>query len=155
MLTRVRTAWARVKQLHRDWEGAYPRWMRLSLAIGICVLVGWLFSGCEARGIKIDQDQLVAMEKGKTTYEQVRLLYGKPQNTLLRDDGSRQVTFDYTQTQRNPLSFIPVAGAFIRSGSTEHASTVFEFDPQGLLLGYSSMQGETVVGTGFVSGARQ
>jgi hypothetical protein len=106
-------------------------------------------------GKKIDQARLVEVEKGKTTYEELVQRYGKPNSVLIRDDGSRQAVYAYVQSQPNPLSFIPVAGAFIRSGSAEHASTVFEFDAQGRLLGFTSQQGEVVTGTGFLSGGRQ
>jgi hypothetical protein len=108
-----------------------------------------------AQGIKIDQGRLTEVEKGTTTYSQVVALYGKPNYTLIRDDGSRQAIYHYVQSQPNPLSYIPAVGAFIQSGSREETSTVFEFNEHGVLISYSSTQGEVVTGTGFLSGSRQ
>lgn len=121
----------------------------------LVLMLGVLMSGCVATGTKIDQGRLGEVEKGRTTYAEVVRLYGKPNQVLLREDGTRQASFTYAQTQVNPLSFLPMVGMFVRRGSTEHTSTVFEFDAQGVLVGYSSMQGETVTGTGIVSGQRQ
>jgi hypothetical protein len=124
-----------------------PQTMMLVLAV--------LVSGCMASGTKIDQGRLTEIEKGKTSYEEVVQRYGKPNSVLIRDDSTKQAVYQYVQQQVNPLSFIPVAGAFIRSGSTENASTVFEFDAWGILQSYTSTQGESVTGTGFISGGRQ
>lgn len=154
MLTRVQTGWARVKQLHRDWEGAYPRWLRLSLAIGLCVLVGWLFSGCQSMGTKVGEERLVEIEKGRTTYQQVVHLYGKPNTVLLREDGSRQIAYTYEQGQNRVYNYIPVVGGFLRGGDTESTHTVLEFDSAGLLVSYHSYAGQMGTGRGIISGAR-
>jgi outer membrane protein assembly factor BamE (lipoprotein component of BamABCDE complex) len=121
----------------------------------VIMIVAMLLTGCMAYGTKVSEDKLLTLEKGRTTYEQALLALGKPNTTTLREDGTRQAVYTYTQTQLRPQGFIPFAGPFLRGQDTEETSVVLEFDSQAVLMSYSATSGQVGLGTGLSSGARQ
>jgi SmpA / OmlA family len=122
---------------------------------GVILLLLTVLAGCYAVGTKVSEDQLLTLEKGRTTYEQMVQALGKPNTVTLRDDGTRQAVYTYTQTQLRAQNFIPILAAFTQGADTEQTSVVLEFDSQARLVSYSSMSGQMGLGTGLTSGARQ
>jgi len=80
---------------------------------------------------------------------------GTPTSMTLAADGSRQLTYAYTQSQMKWQNFVPVVAMFAQGATAETSQVTLEFDSQGRLTSYTATQGQTQMGTGFTSGARQ
>ena len=50
---------------------------------------------------------------------------------------------------------MPVLAMFAQGATAETSQVTLEFDPQGLLTGYTATEGQTTQGFGFNSGAKQ
>ena len=122
----------------------------------LCILgLSVALTGCVATGTKVSQDRLTHFAEGQTLCADMVADLGPPTQETLRSDKTRQLTYSYSQMQVNPLSFLPVAGAFIRSGSQENTAVLIECDARGVLVTYELQQGQSTTGTRFVSGGRQ
>ena len=124
--------------------------------IGIAMVVGTLaVTGCTAAGRKVDQSRLAEFQPGHTTCIEIVQTLGPATHSTVNSDGTRQVVYEYMQTQLRPETFIPIAGYFVGGGDTEQTKVVFNCDRAGVLQAYSSTQGQVGVGTGLSSGAKQ
>lgn len=74
---------------------------------------------------------------------------------MLRDDGSRQLSYVYTQVQAKVENFIPIVSMFAQGATSEQTTVVLEFDTRNILLSYSATTGDMAIGTGFSSGQKQ
>src|SRR4029450_170457 len=126
--------------------------MRGKIMAGLAAL---MTIGCGATGGKVEERRLQEFRKGETTYQEVVQALGKPTYNELREDGSRQMVYTYTQQQIRATSFVPILGSFVRGADSEQTNVVLDFDPQQRLVTYRSTSGQLGQGTGFVSGARQ
>ena len=116
------------------------------------LLMGFLCTSCYASGTKVDQTRLVEFTKGATTCDQVEVALGKPNMKLIRDDGTWQMQYSYLQSQLKAESFIPFWG---RGMDTEQTQTIFECTSEGILVSWTSSQGQTTSGQGLGGGQRQ
>jgi hypothetical protein len=121
----------------------------------LTLAAGLTLTGCYATGRKVDQTRLAEFHPGHTTCVEIMEALGPATSSTVNSDGTRQIVYAYTQMQLRPESFIPIAGAFLRGGDTEHTQVLFECDRRGILQTYSATQGQTGIGTGLSSGAKQ
>jgi hypothetical protein len=128
------------------------RRLRYAGGVGLCVA---LLSGCIATGTKVDEGRLTELTPGITTYDACVTTFGPPTSTTLHPDKSRVVLYRYTQTQANPLNFVPVAGMFLGGTTAETTEVTLFFNPAGRLVSYTSTAGQDRMGTGLVSGSKQ
>jgi hypothetical protein len=119
------------------------------------MLAACLVSGCVATGTRVDEGQLLQFERGRTTYFEVVARLGKPNSSALAADGSRQIAYVYTQQQLKVQNFIPVVALFTQGSTAETSTVTLDFDPHNRLVQFTATQGQTAVGTGFNSGAKQ
>lgn len=122
--------------------------------IGLVVLLAML-AGCVSIGTKVDETTLTQFERGRTRYQDVLTVLGKPNTSTLNSDGSRQIAYVYTQSQMKPQNFIPIVAAFTQGASSETSTVTLDFDSSQVLVRFTATTGQTAVGTGFSSGARQ
>jgi hypothetical protein len=119
------------------------------------LLLSSLLAACSAIGTKVEEGQLVQFVRGQTTYYEVVATLGKPNQTMRRGDGTRQVIYSYAQTQLKAENFFLVVAAFEQGQTAETTQAVLEFDARDVLLGYTWTQSQTKAGSGFTSGGRQ
>ena len=124
------------------------RWLML-LCLGLAL------TSCYAMGTKVETDRLTQFERGKTTYYDVVAALGKPTSMALAADGSRQLTYSYSQSQLKWENFVPGLAMFAQGTTAETSQVTLEFDPQGILTSYTATEGQSTTGTGFTSGKRQ
>ncbi|MHB8389263.1 MAG: outer membrane protein assembly factor BamE domain-containing protein [Acidobacteriaceae bacterium] len=122
------------------------------LFVGIALLA---LSGCMSMGTKVDQDQLSQFVKGRTTYAEVVQQLGEPTQNTINSDGTRTITYFYSQSQARAVDFIPVVGAFLGGSTSKDTTVTLNFDRRSLLTNYTATQGGMNVGTGIASGQRQ
>lgn len=108
-------------------------------------------AACASAGVKIDQSKLTQLQKGKTTYEDVVAMFGKPTQAMIKDDGSKMISYAYYSIQTRPETFIPYAGAFVGGSDSENTVVMINFDKKDILQSYTSSQGSTGAGMGFNS----
>jgi hypothetical protein len=112
-------------------------------------------TGCVATGTKVTEEQLFQFQRGHTTYYDVVAQLGQPNQTMLHHDGSREVLYVYSQTQLKPVNFVPFAAMFAQGATSETSTVHLLFDARQVLVSYTASQGQTTLGTGITSGARQ
>ena len=100
-------------------------------------------------------EQLTPFERGKTTSYDVVAALGKPTSMTLAADGSRQVIYSYSQNQMRWENFVPIVAMFSQGATAETTMVTLDFDPTGVLVSYTASEGQTQLGTGFSSGAKQ
>lgn len=114
-----------------------------------------LLCACASYGTKVDQDKLTQFTKGKTRYDEVVHDLGQPNQTTINSDGTKTISYTYTQTQAKASNFIPFVGAFMGGADTENSQATLTFDKNGILTNYSATQGGSSMNTGLISGQRQ
>ena len=98
-------------------------------------------AACASTGVKVDQSKLSLLTKGKTTYEEAIQAFGKPTNTIMTDDGSKIISYNFISYQARPETFIPIVGAFAGGADTETSFLNMTFDQNNILQKYTSSQG--------------
>lgn len=119
------------------------------------LLAGLALVSCVATGTKVTEEQLFTFQRGHTTYFDVVARLGKPTQTTLLHDGTRQAVYVYTQAQLKPENFIPLVAMFTQGATSETTMVTLDFDARAILTGYTASQGQATTGTGFQSGAKQ
>lgn len=127
-------------------------WRRRTLILTLSLS---MLTACQSIGTNVDEALLPTLHEGEVSYYEVVAKLGKPNRSELRADGTRQITYSYTQTQPNWQSFVWGLAAFQGAHTAETSEVVFEFDKDGRLLTKASSHQQTTVGTGIFSGARQ
>src|SRR5215471_5183249 len=112
-------------------------WRRASLC-GSCrpllLCLCLLLTSCSAMGTKVEADRLTQFERGKTTYHEVVAALGKPTSMTLAADGSRHVTYIYSQNQMKWENFVPIVAMFSQGATAETSTVTLDFDPQDVLI---------------------
>ena len=121
------------------------------LLLCLCLLL----PSCMATGTKVTTDQLTQFTRGTTTYADVVAALGKPTSMTLAADGSRHVTYLYSQNQMKWETFVPIVAMFSQGATAETTTVTLDFAPTGVLVSYTASEGQTQMGTGFSSGAKQ
>jgi len=112
-------------------------------------------TSCVATGTKVDQTLLPQFVAGQPCTAIVQQIGKPPTRATLREDGTRQLIYAYTQAQVNPVNVVPIVGGLLAGSTTEDTQTIFECDRAGNLVTSSHTQGQNATGTGFISGGRQ
>ena len=107
---------------------------RIALILVLLTLVG-----CQATGTySAKNDWAVARIKiGSSTQENVRRLLGQPttvyQNLLVEGETRDVWRYEYSRSEVNPLSIVPIANFYSSPGRIEQASVNVFFDSTGLV----------------------
>ncbi len=113
------------------------------------IVAALLLSACVSAGVKVDQSKMANFKKGRTTYDEVIAQLGQPNQTMLRDDGFKTITYMYFSAQPRPESFIPYIGAVVGGADVENTMVMLTFDKRDILRNFTSTQGRTGSGRGF------
>jgi outer membrane protein assembly factor BamE (lipoprotein component of BamABCDE complex) len=118
----------------------------------IAVLLGLALGGCAASGVQVKEEQLSAFEKGKTTIQDVVAVLGVPTGNTLMPDGSRMISYSYSQAQARPATFIPIIGPLVGGVDARSNMVMLTFDQRGVLKSTMSSSHQHGTGTGFAAG---
>jgi hypothetical protein len=157
-LSRPLIAWHNLRTYGR-FRRDHPDWPYV-LATGIVlVLLGLsvplLLAGCMSTGTKVTEEQLFAFRKGETSCFDIVATRGKPTLNELHPDGTRTMTYSYTQSQLKVENFLPIV-AMLQQGQTAETTTVTLWcDAKNVLTGYTASQGQMQTGYGAISGGKQ
>lgn len=122
--------------------------------VSLVVMLG-LLAGCVASGTRVGEEQVAQFERGRTSYFDVVSALGRPTTMLLHTDGTREVTYFYSQSQLKAVNFVPLLAAFQQGTTSEQTTAVFWFDARNTLVNYSLSSGAMRTGYGLQSGGRQ
>jgi hypothetical protein len=113
--------------------------------VGIA-LVAALLASCATSGTRVDPATVATFERSRTTYAEVEAALGQPSLNSVLPDGSRVVSYAYSQVQTRPATFIPVVGLFAGGADVHSESVTFTFSPDGVLRGGTALQGQVSSG---------
>ena len=108
-----------------------------------------LAAGCMSAGVKVDQAKLSEFKKGKTTYSDVIGTLGEPTQTMITDNGDKNIYYSYISSQPRPESFIPYIGFAVGGADMETSQVAMTFDRRDILRSYTTTNGGMGAGTGF------
>jgi hypothetical protein len=102
---------------------------KISIFVGIFILVILASGGCShSRGKEITGEQLMSLEVGKTTLQELKRLWGEPWNeTVQGGDGSITAMWMWSKTKIQPIPF------FGSKGSSKSGTQILFFDKDGIL----------------------
>lgn len=103
-------------------------------------------AACASSGVKVDQAKVEALQKGRTTYDEVIRDFGPPTGRTISANGDKILTYSYFSIQTRPENFIPVVGLFVGGADHELSMVMLTFDQNNILSNYTSTSGGT--GTG-------
>lgn len=92
----------------------------------VVIVAAIAVSGCTSSGTKISPERLTQVEKGRTTKEQVREMFGEPEGTSGHGN-TESWTYSYSTTSMNPLMAVPGVGLFVQGVSASVDMVSFTF----------------------------
>lgn len=123
--------------------------MKRTLIILLCAIV----SACAAAGVQVTEQQLSFLVPGKTTIAETVSILGQPNMNTRNPDGSRTISYVYSEAQTRPETFVPIVGAFIGGMDIRSNVVMIQFDQEGHLITHTSSVHAIGSGTNFSSGA--
>jgi hypothetical protein len=102
--------------------------------------------------VRVDERNLQAFEKGKTTYQEVVTRLGPPTSNTLLGDGRRMIFYNYMQAQARPENFIPLIGPFVGGADARASLVSLTFDQNGVLQTYTASESQNGMGRNLSSG---
>jgi hypothetical protein len=112
-----------------------------------------VLTGCVSAGVKVDEKNLAAFGKGKTTYGEIVARLGPPTTNSLLPDGRRMLIYSWVQAQARPESFIPIVGVFVGGADSRASNVIIWIDTDGKLDSYSVSQSQVGAGQGLEAGS--
>ena len=98
-------------------------------------------TACASSGVKVDQAKVEALQKGRTTYDEVIRDFGPPTGRTVSADGHKILTYSYFSMQTRPENFVPVVGLFFGGADHEMSMVMLTFDRNNILSDYTSTSG--------------
>jgi hypothetical protein len=86
-----------------------------------------VIASCTSTKYKPNANAMDHFEKGKTTYQEVVGVLGKPNSTSIMSNGTKTLVYSDMNTQVDPATYIPFVGAFIGGASAEMKFLKFTF----------------------------
>lgn len=103
----------------------------------LVVVMLLVLSACTSTGTKVDQGKLSSFVKGKTTYAEVTQQIGKPDESIINNDGTTTIIYKHKLTADSAANYIPFVGGFIEGGAgSENTTVTIDFDKKSVLIGY-------------------
>ena len=122
------------------------RWM-------IACSAALMLAACVASGVRVTEEQVSELEKGRTTYNEVLAKFGPPTSNTLISNGTRVISYSYVQVQARAESFIPYIGPFVGGSDAKTNIVSLTFAPDGVLQNFVSSSSQRGTGFGAASGA--
>ena len=114
-----------------------------------------LLLGCTSEGVKVDQSKLGGLRPGITTPADTIALLGQPTDRTINSDGTSSFQYTYTHSEPMPINFVPYVSALFSGQNSEDTTLTVNFDANGKLTTYTSVQGSSTKGTGLINGMKQ
>jgi outer membrane protein assembly factor BamE (lipoprotein component of BamABCDE complex) len=114
--------------------------MLKKVTVLFCAL--FVLAGCASTGNKVLKDESAStvaakIEKGKSTKEDVRTIYGDPMHTSFTDSGKEIWTYEFVKGHMTASSFIPIVSLFASGSKGDKKELVVMFDDNGVVKNYS------------------
>lgn len=117
------------------------------------ILIALALSACASTGRQVSQAQLSDFKKGETTIDEVVAKLGTPTTTTLSSDGTRSLSYVFSQTQVHAATFIPIVGAFAGGADSQVNVTTLVFNSDGKLKEFSATESQQTFNMGGVASA--
>lgn len=118
----------------------------------LVLLAGLMLAGCVSAGVRVDEKNLAAFEKGKTTYTEVIAGLGQPTTNTLMPDGRRMLMYTWVDARARPQNFVPLVGALMGGADTRSSSAIVWIGKDGTLESFSASQSQYGIGRGLDAG---
>jgi outer membrane protein assembly factor BamE (lipoprotein component of BamABCDE complex) len=108
----------------------------------VILAVAILISGCSSSGSEKARTATIdsvgaQVTKGVTTKDQVKALYGEPDDINPNDSGDEEWKYVYSRTTVTAATFIPVVNLFSRGARADKNEVIFTFDKKGVVQAYT------------------
>lgn len=111
----------------------------------IAAMIAVLAAACGATsGMRIESNDLSAIQKGRSTKSEMIAKYGEPTETTLDSSGKETLIWYHTQTKTDAKTFIPIAGIFLGGGTSETTTLKVMLDKRGIVSDYEYSGGRYV-----------
>jgi len=102
----------------------------------------FILAGCASTGNKVLKEESAStvaakIEKGKSTKEEVRTLYGDPMHTSFTDSGKEIWKYEFIKTHAKASNFIPIVSLFASGAEGNKKELVIIFDESGVVKNFS------------------
>ncbi len=106
----------------------------------ICMAL--LVTGCASSGNKVLKNETAKsvaakIEKGRSTKDDVRAMFGDPMTTSFTDSGNEIWKYEFTKTHAKATNFIPFVSLFKSGAKGKKKELVVFFDKNGVVKNYS------------------
>jgi YD repeat-containing protein len=120
----------------------------------ILVCLAAVLSSCAATGKRVEEGQLLQLERGKTTYYEAVAALGRPSASVRNADGTRQVIYTHAQAQLRWQNFIPILDRLYQGSDAETTTVQLNFDAQDRFVSWTATMSHTPAGYGVISGGK-
>lgn len=121
----------------------------------VCALV-LTISGCiSTTGAKVEPDQLVGFEKGVTTEADIVKKLGRPAVSTASSDGSKVLTYAFSNYKVRGATFIPIVGLFAGGTDMQMRTTTFIMGTDGTMTSHQSSDTNMSTGPGVQADAKE
>lgn len=117
------------------------------------LLLAVMVAACAATGVQITEEQLSFLEPGKTTINDAVAKLGSPNLMMRNPDGTRTISYVYSEAQARPETFIPIVGAFVGGADVRSNVVMLQFDGAGRFISHTAAVSAFGTGTNLSSGA--
>ena len=116
----------------------------------ICMAL--LVAGCASAGNKVLKNEsaksvAAKIEKGRSTKDDVRAMFGDPMTTSFTDSGNEIWKYEFTKTHAKATNFIPFVSLFKSGAKGKKKELVVFFDKNGVVKNYSMSTSDVDVDT--------
>lgn len=109
----------------------------LSVSLLCCGLTA-CFGGENGHKEITDPSKLSQIQKGVTTKSQVKDIFGDPNGVTFNDNGDEVWTYSYDSHHVDPITLVPVVGAFAGGATAKSSSLVVTFGKNGIVKAYGT-----------------
>ena len=96
----------------------------------ISIITIILLTGCASAGIQIDGTRVQDIEKGQTTEQEIKSMFGNPNSSGISSNGELFFVYTFVRSTTNAATFIPVVGLFAGGANTELEMLQIWFDEE-------------------------
>ena len=127
---------------------------KINLLVVFAVLSFLLQSCGGSYGKKVNEADVLKIEPGKTTKEQVVQYLGQPASKTTTSNGCEIWTYIHGSTKVRPETYIPIVGAFAGGADTASESFIVNFSQDGKVKDYQRTNTTTGASLNPLGGAR-
>jgi len=112
--------------------------MKISKQIIAIVFIGLFVIGCTSIGNQtLSTETEISVEQkitaGTTTLAEIKAMFGSPMKTSFTDGGLEIWTYELTDSQLDPISYVPILNLFGMTSSGTKKELVVLFDENGVV----------------------